>query len=785
MENYYQDLMFVLAPKADYNPTIDPVENSNALKSSAKSLIGWELHEFDLTKHISLRIDSIYLVILRVYGRAMGSNESSGKQKQYLTLACPQDDLLITKTWHCLNGDVIHAENVCDAQPHCADSSDEDPTLCKGDQNDFYEGLNYFITAIMLLGFVSYLVALILTSMKLILFEKSGESDSIDLTGEVKETFKAMREACSTIDISTENEDKENKMNKMSPKSIKSLKTVYRRAHRKGPSQQTVFFETIHDFSMHPSYNEACSNLVDHIAKQEEDIHRKDQKRPNCIKRFLQMDLEVATYYFNVFERNGFFSRLMKKIVSIPKSIFGTKFEHVAFQASIITTIGFAIKSIVTQYLDMVFDMKMFTSLQHVFNNFIGDKEKLVRMSNLPINEMSYAYLALGLLSKLSYYIIFVIDFKHIFRIRDSSMQKIYFGLSVCFPLHFVTLEFAKTLVLQMKMRNNFRISLEDSIETKYDVDNAAEEYAKYKRKIKENTSRMMSIRNTWIKMLVVETLVENLPQLSIVITFMISELSLNNGKLLMIVKDGLVSFAGGSFEFLCILVIFLQYNKLGFSLNKIQSRTDFPFDSGIVGSLMISASTTIMIGAKVLLFSTVLSHATVFYPVCMLLEMIIAAIYFKAIGVRLDTTKNILPCMISPIFLSIKNENHNAGIENEKLKLLSVVSLHILNLVFAYSPIYAVTQFLENLKAYESSYSLPFHGISTLTYLAAVGLYLALNVIFNNYGNPWRYLQEAPHEIEPRLDGQCGWTSNLTDGTCQQSKVIVRNSESIKTKSI
>ena len=76
-----------------------------------------------------------------------------------------------------------------------------------------------------------------------------------------------------------------------------------------------------------------------------------------------------------------------------------------------------------------------------------------------------------------------------------------------------------------------------------------------------------MTIRNTLMKMLIVETLIENLPQLMIIVTFMISELTSVSGKLLMIVKDGLVNYFGGNLIFLCLVIIFLHLNKFGFAL--------------------------------------------------------------------------------------------------------------------------------------------------------------------------------------------------------------------------
>ena len=669
--------------------------------------------------------------------------------------------MLLQTTWQCLNGDVIHAEGVCDSQIHCADSSDEAPLLCKGGQNSFLSGLNYFFIATVVLGFASYLCSLILTSMSFITLEITDATKDVHLSTEIQESFKAMKKVFSTIDTQMENEHGLNSTNKMTPENVSSIKTVYRKYHDKGSAHQKVFFETIHDFSMHPSYEEPCFTLVDSIAKEEEDIHQNDQNRPNCVEKFLKINMEIATYYFDVFDRNGPFSRLKREIVCIPKSIFGKKFSDVVFYASILTTITLSIKSIVTHYLDLAFDMKVYSALKHVADNFIGDKEKFIRLSSLPIHEISYAYLLFGLFSHLSYYIIYAMDFKRIFTMQDSRMRKFLFTLSICFPLHFVTLELAKTFVLQLNLRNNFRIGLNSPMKSEADIENAAENYVTYRLKLTKNTNRMITVRNTLIKMLIIEILIENLPQLLIVITFMISELTSGHGKLLMIVKDGLVEYFGGSLTILCLVIIFIQLNKFGVSLLTIQSRSDFPFSNGMIGTIMIATSITLMIAAKIVLIATALSHAIVFYPAWMILEGVIAMLYCKIMRIRLGMMDTILPCMILPTFICIRNQDYRPRMAKRKLKLISIVTLHFLNLFFAYAPIYALTQLSKSFDAFQSVFSMRTHIISVLTYLSSVGFYLLFDWIFKKYGNLWRLLLETPHDVNPSLNIETNKTAD------------------------
>ena len=759
VENYYQQMLFILAPKSDYDPSIDPEENSNALQGLAKFTIGWEREEFNITKHISLRIDSSYLGILRVYGKKADNQTSLDTEEKFLTLDCPQnfgnDARLITKTWKCLDGHIIHAENVCDARPNCPDSSDELPTLCKGIPDPLDEGLSDFFIAILILGFISFVTYLILSSYGIsypkstIEMDESDELPDVDHCDEIKESFVQMNKVFSTIDVDAEKSDVDMLNNRITQEGITSLKGTYRKYHDRGLAQQLVFYETVHDFSMHPAYKDSCSTLMDHIAIEKEDIHLKTLDRPKCTEQFLRKNLEIASFYFDVYDRNGFFSRLKRKILYIPEWIFGSKFPEITFYASIIITIGLAIKNVVTQYLDTIVDMKIYSSLQHVTENFVGDKEKFAQMSNLPLHEMSYAYLLFGLLSHIGYYIIYIMDFKCIFKTKNSKSQKILFGLSVFFPLHFVTLELARTMAQVIQMRYGLQIILPISTKNEGDIENAAENYVTYRREIKGKMNRIMTIRNTLMKMLIVETLIENLPQLMIIVTFMISELTSGSGKLLMIVKDGLVNYFGGNLIFLCLVIIFLHLNKFGFALLTIHGRMEYPFSNGMKGNLIILASVVIMIGGKIFLLTTALSHATPLYPIYIILELGIATIYCKATGIRLDLMETILPSAISPSFIYIGNNDDKPKSEKEKLKLYTIVKLHFLNLILAYVPMYALTQSVESLNAFQSSFSPIVHVIFTLTYLASIGLYLLIDLIFKKFGSPWRYLEEAPNEIE------------------------------------
>ena len=89
MKNYRQKALFLLAPKSNYEPHMDSRENSNSFKGNEVEEVDWDSKEFNLNKNVSLRMNSSYSVILRIYGRLTG-NDLSTDSAQFATIDCPQ-----------------------------------------------------------------------------------------------------------------------------------------------------------------------------------------------------------------------------------------------------------------------------------------------------------------------------------------------------------------------------------------------------------------------------------------------------------------------------------------------------------------------------------------------------------------------------------------------------------------------------------------------------------------------------------------------------------------------
>ena len=79
----------------------------------------------------------------------------------------------------------------------------------------------------------------------------------------------------------------------------------------------------------------------------EEEIHREDQKKPECLEATLKQSHEVAEDVLDTINRRSFFSWVKNCVVSVPKYIFGSSFPVVSCYLLISFTALLSIKTIV------------------------------------------------------------------------------------------------------------------------------------------------------------------------------------------------------------------------------------------------------------------------------------------------------------------------------------------------------------------------------------------------------------------------------------------------------
>ena len=114
---------FILSPKdEEYAPNMDAMENSKAQWGKETMVIDWDRQEYPLTQFVILSLDSVYLVILQLFGRSLEDPYPSiNKTEQFVIVDCVQafgtERTLSTKSWTCLNGDRILSENECYLNP--------------------------------------------------------------------------------------------------------------------------------------------------------------------------------------------------------------------------------------------------------------------------------------------------------------------------------------------------------------------------------------------------------------------------------------------------------------------------------------------------------------------------------------------------------------------------------------------------------------------------------------------------------------------------------------------
>ena len=672
---------------------------------------------------------------------------------KYVTIDCVQrfgtTHVLSTASFHCKNGHRIPARDVCNSQIDCSDSTDEDTSICVGDSTPAMEAFEYLAQVLLIIGFITYFFGLVLSLLSHTKIEKKIIPEKDELVDEIKESFKAVRDGCLNFEINAKNEKvvKEKNMNK--------LKSLYRKNHDNDPSNNIIFFETVSDFALKECNEEPCASIIDSMVIVEEEIHGEDQKKPECLEATLKQSHEVAEDVLDTINRRSFFSWVKKCIVSVPKYIIGSSFPVVSCYFLISFAALLSIKTICFSYLDVILDVNVFSSLQHILENFIGDKDKTIYITNLPIDSMSYFYLLSGILSQITYLAIYMYDIRIHFNANNSWIAKALFGLSCFFPVHFIALNLAKHLIIRFQMKNSFRMSLDETMKSDADEESAANKYVEYRKKARKNMENILQSRKTLIKLLTVDFVVETFPQGAMTIVFLVSELESGYGKLLNIVINGLVKRIGGNISILCSMMIILQLNKFTGSCLMIRNRGQYPLGNGILGTLILIASNAVMIGCKLALFATCFSHAQQFYPILLLCEFAIAFGFMKLTKVKISWFQNALPCLVTPAFIIIENDDYRPKMRKKSMKLFSTFCLHILNLTLAYFPLYAVIQFAEFFESFKSAHPEITHAWAAVSYITAIFIYAALFYLYDNYGNPWRHLKSSQNSHNDRIEEQ------------------------------
>lgn len=763
LHNYHQELLFVLAPKGQYQPHIDPVENSKALGNNAEVSIKWERKEFGVTKSVSLLIDSSYLVILRAFGKALDTNGNVAENGKFGTIDCVQrygtQSLLTTRIWRCDNGDTILAEDVCDTVSQCSDDSDEASRLCKGEQTRFLQILTHLIYTILFVGFLAYILKCILSY-----FSKNDMYPIVDpnqqnVRPKSKKIFIATRTAC----YNAKSDGNDSKL--MMPGDIEELQTIYKDCHEEGPEHGLIVMQTVKDFSLVEENQDPCANFVDNIVAMEDEIHLGSEKesRFQCLYNTLNFDLEVAQYIVNTIERHGFFSGIQQSIVGVFKRILGRSFPETVYTLSITFTLLLALQKIVVSHLDVVLDANIFAALNHTMSYFVGDEEKHVKISKLPLNAISYVYMFSSFASQLGIYLLYLASVRKFFNVGEFWYHKTVVITSAIFPSHFMQLELTRCLLMHTRMTNELRKHITTAMKENADMEIACEKYIQLRQNIKENLDHLLSIRRPVLCLLILKFILENLTQVEITVSFILSEMINEDGNLMYIVSNTLVNLLGVNLSTLCSFMVLIQINTLSTMVLTIKSRHQFLLSHGILGSIMLLVEGGLMVGTKVILITMLFSNSAFVYPILTILEFLVALAYFKMTKIQIKLLESVLPCAISPSLLLLENNDCRRFLSKESFEILSSVSLHFLNLVLSYAPVYAIIQHSGYFDQYKSIHDTRYHAGVVAFYCLVILPYVAMRYLYNNFGTPWRQL----NVVSVSKEGQ----NNVGDVTTEAEK--------------
>ena len=379
------------------------------------------------------------------------------------------------------------------------------------------------------------------------------------------------------------------------------------------------------------------------------------------------------------------------------------------------------------------------------------DEDKAIKFSNLPLSVMALVYIMAGLISHGGIYILYMnIMLRHNY--GGTWYQKGVLILSLLFPAHFILMEAARCNLIHLKLSNQVLRLISEVKEGESKIQDLAAKYVSLRSEINENMKQLLSTQRSVIALSILEISIESLTQVIISITLLVSELQISSGKILNIITNTIFEFIGVDSFAICILMLIIIANNLSFGLLAIRNRNEPLLGHGILGTMMLIISITTMIGAKLFLLSTLFSNFSFAIPIIILAEIALTIGWFKTIGLKIDVLYNILPCSISPGLFLMPNEQTRIKISPKTMELLTILILHFLFLLFIYLPLYALIAYVPFLHVYRSIHDALIIQIAISVYIAAVFVYVALTLLYEKYGTPWRHLsiciQDNPTEI-------------------------------------
>ena len=744
---YQHQLLIVLSPKREYQPHIDSIINSNGLKGHSIQNLTWSKDELTLPKTANLSVDSNYQLVLRLFGRRITqepqNNDKSKITKSFISLDCVQK-MINTKRYKCNDGTSIDARKICNSVDDCGDASDEKPSLCLPDETILIIVSRYSIISYLIVGIVCTVV--ILCMRKRNFFVEDDTDDSL-VEKETKEAFLHILNECRRI------KNTHRLVKKDSIEAFTRLVELYKSYHIKGPKYTLVFLQAAKDISEISVFYNTCAKLIDVITSTDHELYLNVKNEKRRLRNTLKGDYETADCVLSMRARNGFFSRITRVLIKgFRKLVREKNYPNICYKIFKSSTILLGMYSVLSPHLDFYFDISVYESLKHIDEVFIIDGFKLESISGIDIQITSNFYLICGVLSQMAIHIIYIKYMDFFIRFEPSKKEKVLAIISIAFPIHMIVIETTILLVERLKISRGITSMIEDlekdDNEDRHDaskLENGLEKYVEFRKRLDTNMKHLKSVWQVTLLITVSKFVLETFPQTLVILTLLISDYANGYGKFVLLLGNSLKSLfglGGVIMDGLTLIKLLITINACKHMLTtlKLSNRGQAPMGFGMLWSIMIMGSSTVLLAAKLMTLSICFISQFAVYPVGIVLEILVLFAHYKISNVPFDLLGTYLPCLITPALFMLKETEHSKPPKVSTI-CFATFGIYFMNLI-VYILQYLAIQYLECFQSYRSPHSIQTHAIVAAMYCISIVPYLFITALYYKWGNRWSHLK-------------------------------------------
>ena len=777
-----QEIQLRTCMKSKSIPTHGAANTSyDGVKGEEVFFAAWDENDnFSDTKVVhGLPINEKFRAILRVFGTAKG-NHSFGN----VTFDCPVSFEVDTKRWFCNSMMMIKSSGVCNGTKECDDGSDEDEYMCKGSNNRLLVISRCVNIAILVLGYMLSVLHLPFVTLKRSCATPNEGNEKNDVETSAAgdtEFFKLVYRVCKEFEEwnnvgTVEGPTKED---------FKDIIKNYKILHKENRLEKLRMAKhAIKNLSLSDSFYYTCMEIADALNRLEhEELHQHHQNANECIRSILtehrphancdncgkicstcdrqQTNWVVPNFFIQSRERHECMGRF-KRFIRV--NLGPTSYRRIAIAISVTSTALLFLIDTVAPYYDSHMDLSFSSAINHIEHYFIRSDSKSKEVSDIDLTNTKYYYYIVSILSSLILTIFYGFNLSVITRHRESMIASIStFGcvkladlcscLSVFFPYHCLALEFANIQYRKLNKEFKMRSALK-----KIDL---KENNVKQTQKIliairlQKDLSKTVAFESDLNRIIVgsfmINILVEGMPQLMVMGSLLVSELTVGFGPLRTIFENVLTTYLGTPPTTSFVLMATLQIIKIGVGVIGIFSSFAFGLDIGFVGGTMKLLAVLCLMTSKLFLVTLQFCQTPYVYGLVTIAEFMIALSFCKITQKKVNLMEDILPIVVSPA-LHVTGHKVARHSKSESLKFQcllkwdgtpSIVILYFAYLILAYLPIQYVLQIpqIEELLQIPEKQDVMqgYTNYAMIGYVMSIIPFLALRGIFYQFGTRWR----------------------------------------------